>query len=105
MTSGVMLTSAFKRLSLYEQAYGFTMDRFLAHAFMIFLMVIFAYTFIRVWVKRISLIHFYLIVGLIFYTVLNVINVEQFIVDKNLERYEQTGKIDVNTLYIIYINA
>jgi len=98
MTSGVMLTSAFQRLSLYEKAYGFTMDRFLAHAFMIFLMVIFAYTFIRVWVKRISLIHFYLIVGLIFYTVLNVINVEQFIVDKNLERYEQTGKIDVNYL-------
>src|SRR5690625_2750386 len=98
LVSGVMLTSAFQRLSLYEKAYGFTMDRFLAHAFMIFLMVIFAYTFIRVWLERLSLIHFYLIIGLIFYTVLNVINVEQFIVDKNLERYEQTGKIDVNYL-------
>lgn len=98
MASGVMLTSAFQRLSLYEKAYGFTMDRFLAHAFMIFLMVIFAYTFIKIWLERISLIHFYLIVGLIFYTVLNVMNVEQFIVDRNLDRFEQTGKIDIDYL-------
>lgn len=95
LTSGVMLASAFQRLSLYEAAYGFTISRVLAHAFMIYLMIIFAYTFIRVWIERISLIHFYLIVGLIFYTGLNVFNVEQFIVDKNFERYEATGKIDI----------
>ncbi len=95
MTSGIMLASAFQRLSLYEAAYGFTIDRVLAHTFMIYLMIIFAYTLIRVWIERISLIHFFLIVGLIFYTGINVFNVEQFIVDKNFERYEETGKIDI----------
>ena len=93
--SGIMLASGYGRLTMYEEAYGFTLDRVLAHAFMIYLMVTFSYTFIRVWIEKISLLHFYLIVGLIFYTMLNAINIEQLIVDKNLERYEQTGKIDV----------
>ena len=35
--SAVMLGSAFVRLNLYEQAYGYTYIRFLVHAFMIFL--------------------------------------------------------------------
>ncbi|MEC5425531.1 DUF4173 domain-containing protein [Virgibacillus sp. C22-A2] len=95
VASGVMLASAYQRLSMYEAAYGFTIARLLAHAFMIFLMVIFAYTLIRVWIERLSLLHFYLIAGLIFYTILNVINIEQIIVDKNLERYKQIEKIDI----------
>ncbi|WP_047980451.1 DUF4153 domain-containing protein [Ornithinibacillus contaminans] len=100
VTSGVMLTSAYQRLSMYEAAYGFTVDRILAHTFMIFLIVIFAYTFIRVWLERISILHFYIIAGLIFYTGLNVVNIEKIIVDNNLDRYEETGKIDV-----YYLNA
>lgn len=98
--SAVMLFSAYQRLSLYESAYGFTVARLIAHGFMLFLIVIFAYTLIRVWIERISLLHFYLIIGLIFYTVLNVINIEQLIVDKNIERYEATEKID-----IYYLNS
>lgn len=96
--SAIILTSAYQRLSMYEAAYGFTLDRVLAHAFMIFLMIIFAYTLIHVWIENISLLHFYLIVGLIFYTVLNAINIEQMVVDKNIERYQQTGKIDIHYL-------
>nr|WP_155669432.1 DUF4173 domain-containing protein [Ornithinibacillus caprae] len=95
IVSGVMLTSAYQRLSLYEAAYGFTLDRVLAHAFMIFLMVIFAYTFVRVLLERLSILHFYLIIGLVFYTGLNAISLEKIVVDNNIERYEATGKIDI----------
>ncbi|GAA5415642.1 hypothetical protein Pryu01_00673 [Paraliobacillus ryukyuensis] len=100
MASGVMLISAYIRLSMYENAYGFTMDRILAHAFMLFLIVIFAYTLIRVWLDGISVVHFYFIAGLIFYAALNAINPEQIIVENNLERYQQTEKIDIH-----YLNA
>ncbi|WP_084710674.1 DUF4153 domain-containing protein [Ornithinibacillus californiensis] len=100
LTSSVMLASAYIRLSAYEAAYGFTMDRILAHGFMLFLIVIFAYTLIRVWLEGISMAHFYLIAGLIFYTGLNTVNLEEIIVENNLERYEETGKID-----IYYLNA
>lgn len=98
--SGVMLVSAYQRLSMYEEAYGFTLDRLLAHASMIFLMVIFAYTFVRIWIERLSLLHFYLIAGLLFYTALNVCHMEQIIADNNLDRYSRTEKID-----IYYLNS
>lgn len=95
VVSGIMLISAYQRLSLYEEAYGFTFDRLLARTFMIFLIVIFAYTFIRIWLERLSLIHFYLILGLFYYAFLNVIHLDQIVVNKNLERYEEVGKIDI----------
>lgn len=95
VASGFMLASAYIRLSAYEAAYGFTLDRILAHTFMLFLMVIFAYTLIRVWLEGISIAHFYIIAGLLFYTGLNTINLEEVIVDNNLNRYEETGKIDI----------
>ncbi|MBO8155758.1 MAG: DUF4173 domain-containing protein [Bacillaceae bacterium] len=97
--SGVMLTSAYMRLLMYEAAYGYTLDRVLAHAFMIFLGAIFLYTLIRVWIEHLSLMRFYMIFSILFYTALNVVNVNGLIVEKNLERYEQTGKIDVSYLY------
>ncbi|MFB3161840.1 DUF4173 domain-containing protein [Neobacillus sp. 179-J 1A1 HS] len=98
LASAVLLSSAFLRLSMYEQAYGFTFIRVMAHSFMIFLVVIFMYTCIKIWIEKLSLFHFYFISALLYYTLMNVINVEQIIVTKNIERYEQSGKIDVHYL-------
>ncbi|WP_141430531.1 DUF4153 domain-containing protein [Bacillus sp. 03113] len=92
--SGVMLTSAFLRLMMYEQAYGFTYLRILAHSFMILLTILFAYTLVKVWIQRLSLIHFYIISTLLYYVGLNMVGVDQMIVSKNINRYEHTGKID-----------
>ncbi|MGG0717908.1 DUF4173 domain-containing protein [Robertmurraya massiliosenegalensis] len=93
--SGVLLVSAYMRLTMYEEAYGFTFTRVLAHSFMIFLMVIFAYTLVKIWLKKLSLVHFYFIATLIYYVGMNVINIDRIIVEQNLERYETTGKIDI----------
>ena len=93
--SGVMLASAFKRLGMYEDAYGFTVLRVLAHTMMLYLAVIFMYTFVRIWIERIALRHFYFLTALLFYTGLHIIQLDQLIVDKNIERYNETGKIDM----------
>jgi hypothetical protein len=98
LTSAVLLSSAFLRLSMYEAAYGFSFIRVMAHSFMIFLVVIFMYTLIKIWIEKLSLFHFYFISGLLYYTVMNVIDVEQMVVTENIERYEQTGKIDIHYL-------
>lgn len=98
LASAVLLSSAFLRLGMYEEAYGFTFIRVVAHSFMIFLAVIFMYTFIKIWIEKLSLFHFYFISALLYYTLMNVINVEQIIVTKNIERFEQSGKIDVHYL-------
>lgn len=98
VTSGVILTSAFLRMYLYEKAYGFTFTRVLAHSFMLFLAVIFAYTLLKIWMEKLSLFHFYFLSALIYYTGINVIDLDRLIVQQNIARYEQTGKIDLHYL-------
>lgn len=100
LSSGVLLISAFMRLMMYEEAYGFTFTRVLAHSFMIFLLVIFTYTLVQIWLEKLSLFRFYFIASLIYYVGLNVVNIDQFIVEQNIKRYETTEKID-----IAYLNS
>lgn len=98
LASGVLLVSAFMRLTMYEDAYGFTFTRVLAHSFMIFLMVILAYTFIKIWLDKLSLFHFYFIASLIYYVGINTVNLDRIVVEQNLVRYVNTGKIDIHYL-------
>jgi hypothetical protein len=93
--SAVILCSAFIRLGMYEDAYGFTFTRILAHLFMIFLAIIFAYTFMQIWINRLSLSHFMLITALVYYAILNTIDLNQIVVSKNIDRFEESGKIDI----------
>jgi hypothetical protein len=97
--TGIMLISAFLRLMMYEDAYGFTFSRVLAHSFMLYVMVLLLYTFFKIWIERLSLVHFFLLSGLVYYTSLNVLNIDQLVVNENIERFEKTGKVDV-----IYLN-
>jgi len=98
LSSAVMLSSAFLRLSMYEDAYGFTFTRVLVHSFMIFLVVIFTYTLVKIWVEKLSLFHFYFITSLIYYTAITVIDLDNIVVKQNMNRYEHSGKIDVHYL-------
>lgn len=95
IASGVILISAIMRMNMYEAAYGFTFTRVLAHSFMIFLIVIFAYTLVKIWLEKLSLIHFYFLASLVYYTGINTINLNEIVVDQNISRYEETGKIDI----------
>ena len=95
LCSGVLLSSAFMRMLMYEEAYGFTFTRVLVHSFMIFLFVIFLYTLVRIWMVNLSLFHFYFISALVYYTSINIINLDNIVVKENLKRYEEIDKIDV----------
>ncbi|WP_237389527.1 DUF4153 domain-containing protein [Bacillus sp. USDA818B3_A] len=98
LSSGVMLSSAFLRLNMYEEAYGFSFTRVLVHSFMIFLVVIFTYTLIKIWVEKLSLFHFYFVTSLIYYTSINVIDLDRIVVKENITRYEETAKLTHITL-------
>lgn len=50
--------------------------------------------------ERLSLVRFYIISAIIFYTLVNTIQLDRFVVERNLERYSETGKID-----IYYLNS
>lgn len=94
----VMLISAHYRMSMYENAYGFTFLRIMTHAFMVFLFVLFVITLVRVWFDRVPLLKPYIVASLIAFTVINYMNADMMILKNNLKRYYDTGKIDMSYL-------
>lgn len=91
----VMLISSYSRLSLYEEAYGFTQTRLLVHGFMLFLGIWLILALIRVWQERFSLSKAYVCSALIAYVVMNYANLDYRIAVNNIARYERTGILDV----------
>ena len=90
----VLLASAFQRLLLYENAYGFTEIRLYVHVFMGWLAVALVWVIAALWLRwnRFALGGFVAAIG--FLTTLNLINPDAFIARRNLARYAATGKLD-----------
>lgn len=95
-----ILASAFSRLLLYENAYGFTTIRLYSHAFMLWLAILLSLLGLHIWKGRdrgtLSFRIFCSIV--IFLGVLNFLNPDQFIAMRNIERYHRMGVIDAEYL-------
>ncbi len=90
-----MLFSAHYKMSLYEQTYGFTYLRIFVHIFMFMLFMLFTITLAGIWYRRMPINKVLLITVLIMYIVLNYINVDKIIAQKNIDRYYKTQKIDM----------
>lgn len=101
----VMLVSAYSRLSLYEYAYGYTQLRLLAHGFMIYLALLLAIAFIRIWRDRLPLSKAYIAVSVAAYVGMNYLNIDARIAENNITRYEQSGIIDTGYLSTLSIDA
>jgi len=96
---GVILVSAFKRLLLYENAYGFTRLRTYTHVAILWmgiLFVLFLPLLIKGRLRRFALAAAFGVLG--FAATLNLANVDSFIVRQNMERFIDTGLIDVEYL-------
>jgi hypothetical protein len=87
----VMLISAFKRLLLYEMAYGFTEMRVYPHVFMIWLALVLAWFLVTLWFKPGRFAIGLVVACIGFVATLDVLNVDDFVVRQNVERYVQLG--------------
>jgi hypothetical protein len=94
----IMIASAFYRMLLYEKAYGFTYLRIFVQAFMILLFFLFIINTFFIWYERLPIIKAYFIVTLVVYIVLNFANVDVIIARNNIQRYKETGQIDMEYL-------
>ena len=88
----VLLSSAFYRMLVYEQAYGFTYLRVFVQAFMIMLFFV---NIIYIWYPKLPIIKSYFIISLAVYIILNFANVDVIIAKNNINRYFETGQIDM----------
>jgi hypothetical protein len=91
----VLLISAFYRMLLYEQAYGFTYLRVFVQAFMIMLFFLFIVNIIYIWYQKMPIIKSYFIISLAVYIIMNFANVDMIIAKNNINRYYETGQIDM----------
>lgn len=92
---GVMLISAFQRLRLYEQAYGFTSLRLAAHVFMVFLGLLLLALVIMELTNSFRRLGLALVLGLLAFALVMVgLNEDALIAKLNLERAVQGEKLD-----------
>lgn len=91
----LILISAFQRLSLYKDVYGFTRIRIFSELFMIWLAVLLLVTAVLEFVHKERYFAFAcLLAGIGFVTTVNVINVDYHIVSGNIERALNGSKLD-----------
>lgn len=96
----LIMASAFTRLSLYEEAYGFTALRLYSHAFIILLAVVFCLLLYKIYKdKRENIFAFRVFISIVLFLVaINFLNPDVFIARRNIERFVITGKLDINYL-------
>ncbi|MFZ5988711.1 MAG: DUF4153 domain-containing protein [Bacillota bacterium] len=83
----VMLLSAHSRMLLYEWAYGFTYLRVLTHTFMAYIFALLVTTLVKAWNDGISLLKWYIVISIMAYLVINYVNIDALIAQRNIERY------------------
>ncbi len=93
----LIMASAFTRLSLYEEAYGFTTLRLYSYAFIILLAVVFCLLLYKIYKdKRENTFAFRVFISItLFLAVMNFLNPDAFIARRNIERFATTGKLDI----------
>lgn len=101
----IMLLSAHFRMSLYEEAFGFTYLRILTHTFMGYLFVLFTLSLAKIWRQSVPLLKSFIVISIVAYTLLNYINVDQLIAKNNIERYNQGNPIDISYLTTLSYDA
>lgn len=101
----IILYSAFSRLALYEEAYGFTYLRYLVHAFMLLLAILMVIAGLRIHFERIPLAKCYIVFGFAAYVAINYAGMDTYIAEKNIERYHIHQKMDPYFLSSLSMDA
>ena len=89
-----MLFSANFKLTLYEAAFGYTFLRVSVHLFMLLLFILCLVVAAGIWYRKIPIVKSIIVITIIMYTIINYLNIDGFIARKNIERYNETGKLD-----------
>jgi len=101
----VMAISAFYRMSLYEQSYGYTTLRLLVFIFLIILIIVMTLlVFYIVSYKKLLLSSISLFV-IIAYISVSWINLDSYVAKANIERFEETDEIDTYYLNSLSLDA
>lgn len=94
LTMNMIISSNYK-MNMYIDEYGFTRLRFSVKVILTFLGIAFFLYIINVW-RKIEFKKALMVVLFVFCLFINIVNVDGYIVKRNLEHYKVTGKIDMS---------
>lgn len=94
----IMIYSSFYRMGLYSENYGFTYLRIFVYFFLFLEVPLLGTTLVYIYKPKFNLIRIYLVTGLVFYMGLNFINIDSMIAKNNIDRYFETGRVDIDYL-------
>ncbi|MEQ8156098.1 MAG: DUF4173 domain-containing protein, partial [Clostridiaceae bacterium] len=100
-----MLFSANFKLTLYEGTFGYTFLRVSVHLFMLLLFILCLVVAAGIWYRKIPIMRSIIVITIIMYTIANYLNIDGFIARKNIERYRESGKLDVYYLTSLSFEA
>lgn len=100
-----MVFSANFKLTLYESTFGYTFLRVSVHLFMLLLFILCLVVAAGIWYRKIPIMRSIIVITIIMYTIINYLNIDGFIARKNIERYNDTGKIDAYYLTSLSFEA
>ncbi len=104
--TAIMLVSASQRMTLYEQAYGFTHLRLYTHVFMLWLGILFGVFLLALFRVRKYIFSLGMLIVVIGYLVtLNLINIDHYIAEHNIARYHEGYELDVSFFYELSVDA
>ncbi len=95
----VILASSHLRMQSYENAFGYSVARFLSHSFMLLLVILNTVMLARIFSDKVKLVRLFVAAVLVYFCVIAVVNPESYVTGANISRYEQTGKIDMEYLF------
>lgn len=93
----ILLSSAY-RMYLYESAYGYTMLRLLVYCSLFTEAIMLIPTIVYIIDKPINLVKTYFTIITVVYICMNLANFEKIIAKRNIDRYFETGKLDMEYL-------
>lgn len=94
----IIIISSFLRMNMYESEYGYTLLRLLVYFALITESIALLPTCIYIFNSNFKITKYYLIIGIIAYVVLNYSNVDYIIAYRNINRYYETNKLDIDYL-------
>lgn len=96
----VMLISAYQRLVLYEQAYGFSRLRTYTHVFMIWLGLLLVVVVFLEMTRRERMAAFAMVLAALGFVIsISLLNVDSFIVRQNIQRELRGADVELDTQY------
>lgn len=94
----VIIISSFFRMYMYESTYGYTLLRLLVYITLITEVILLIPTIIYILNPKVKIIKYYMVIMITVYVIVSLSPVDYIIARRNINRYYETNKIDIDYL-------